>query len=882
MCATACLHGTRRVFAVLVAAALAFSSARTANAGPDAAAAPTAVGQDAPVPPAAGTSLAVRPPVVKVDHGAVYPQQALDEGLRDSVSVLTILTVDPTGHVTAATVDKPVGHGFDEAAILAAKTLVFEPAVRTSDGTPVAARIRFSYRFVPPPGVLAGHVLKRGVERPIEGATVVVHQESGSEYTATTDNDGSWRIVGVPAGVLHIVVRAPGLKTSEADETLNPGQEIDVVDRLDADLAPPPMGDAGGGDDDVQEVEVHGQKPPREVTKFTLEEREINRIPGTGGDALRSLQNLPGVARPPPLSGLLIVRGAAPADTQYFIDGTPVPIVYHFGGLSSVVPTEVLDRIDFYPGNFSTQYGRAMGGIIDIGLRDPAKDKVHGFVELDLIDGRALVQGPVANTGWTFAAAGRRSWFDLWLAPVLKATGAGVSAAPVYYDYQAILQRDLDKRSSLRFAVFGSDDLFRILLNSASVSNPQLSGSIGTHTGFWRVQGLYRNRLTDDTELRFNVAVGEDSTEFNLGSIVYDQVDYPITSRLEVSHKLDKHVTMNAGYDIIYAPYTVTAQAPPLPRPGQAPAGPFGSQQLLYTHVNGDFFEPAFYTEWELTPWPGGRLVPGVRLDYDLDTKSWDLAPRFVVRQDVTHDPRTTVKAGAGLFAQPPSPQQTNSVFGMPGLTSNRAYHYDLGVEREVTHHVDASLEGFYKQLDHLVTPGLGNTGTGVIYGTEVLLRYKPDERFFGWLAYTLSRSLRRDAPGMPLHLSQYDETHILTVLGSYRLGDGWEFGARYRLVSGYMYTPDSYGYFDETSAAYLPIQGYPQYGARNPLFHSLDLRVDKTWKLSWGTLSAYLDVLNVYNQTNVDGINYDYNYTHTAPTGDLPILPSLGLRAEM
>ena len=880
MCAPACSDGARALFLVFVAAALVFGRVETARAAPDENGSATQGSPSAVSPAAVPAQPAVKAPVLKVDNGAVYPQQALVEGQTEPVSVVTILTIDATGHVTKATVDNPVGHGFDEAALEAARTLVFDPAVRTSDGMPVAARIRFSYRFVPPPGVLAGRVLKRGTERPLEGASVVARDESGREYAATSAADGSWRISGVRPGMLHIVVSAPSLVAHEADETLKPGQEIDVVDRLEAEVVLPAGVDAGAADEEVEEVEVHGQKPPREVTKFTLEEREISRIPGTGGDAIKSLLNLPGVARPPSFTGLLIVRGSAPADTAIFIDGTPVPIIYHLGAFSSVVPTELLDKIDFYPGNFSSQYGRAMGGIVDVGLKDPTKDRVHAFVDTSFIDARGLVQGPIGKTGWTFAVSGRRSWFDVWLAPVLKATGAGVTAAPVYYDYQAILQRDLDKRSSVRFALFGSDDLLRILVNTSSVSNPQIG--FGTHYGFWRVQGLYRNRLTDDTELRLNVAVGEDSTEFNINNIVYDEYDYPITSRLEISHKLDKHVTMNAGYDIIYAPYVVTAQAPPFPTPGQPPAGPFGTQQLLYTHSTSDFFEPGFYTDWELTPWQGGRLVPGVRLDYDKDTKSWDLAPRFIARQDVTREPRTTIKAGAGLYAEPPTPQQTNSVFGMPGLVSNRAYHYDLGVEREFNRNIEGSLEGFYKQLDHLVTPGLGNTGTGVIYGSEVLLRYKPDDRFFGWLAYTLSRSLRRDAPGLPLHLSQYDETHVLTVVGSYRLGAGWEFGARYRLTSGYMYTPNSYGFYDENAGTYLPTQGYPEFGSRYPLFHALDLRVDRTWKVSWGTFSAYLDVTNVYNQGNVVGINYDFNSTHTAPTNDLPILPSIGIRAEM
>src|SRR5690606_12703080 len=111
------------------------------------------------------------------------------------------------------------------------------------------------------------------------------------------------------------------------------------------------------------EIIVEGERPPREVTRRTIERREIDRIPGTSGDALRSLESLPGVARPPPFSGLLVVRGSAPEDTNAFFDGSLAPLVYHFGGLSSVVPTELLDRIDFYPGNFSARYGRVMGGI---------------------------------------------------------------------------------------------------------------------------------------------------------------------------------------------------------------------------------------------------------------------------------------------------------------------------------------------------------------------------------------------------------------------------------------------------------------------------------------------------------------------------------------
>ncbi len=821
-------------------------------------------------------------PVLKKDEGAEYPHQALVDGIRDLTEVRLVLTIDAQGIVTKAAVERPVGHGFDEAAIAAALKLQFDPATR--DGTPVAARFRYLYRFPPPPAILAGRVVTLAGDRPVRAATVVVRDATGNERTVTTDADGAWRVDSLAAGTYHVIVSAPGKAPHEADQTILPGEEASAIDRLVPEQVVVPTPDAGAdaAADEVLEVEVHGVKPPREVTKFTIEQREMNRIPGTNGDALRSLQNLPGVGRPPAFAGLLLVRGAAPEDTQYFVDGTPVPLVYHFGGLSSVVPTEMLDRIDFFPGNFSSQYGRAMGGIVDIGLLDPKSDTLHGLAEVDLIDSRVVAQGPIFDTGWRFAIAGRRSYIDTWLGPVLKAANAGINITPVYYDYQAMLERDLGKHSSIRFAFFGSDDKIDILTSNVAAGEPTLTGAISSHTGFWRAQALYKNRLSDQTELKVVGAVGTDYFDFSVGNIFFHLVDTPLTSRIELSQKMNPRLTMNVGVDLLYSPYSVSAMLPPLPKPGTPPSGPFSTQVPLTTKTSSSVSEPAAYVEWEATPWKGTRIVPGIRLDYTNATGSWDLDPRIVVRQDLVTSPRTTIKGGAGIFAQPPQPQETNAVFGMPGLTDNRAYHYDVGVEHEFSRHVEASVEGFYKTLDHLVVQGLGNTGTGVIFGAETLIRYKPDERFFGWIAYTLSRSLRRDAPGLPLELFQYDETHILTMLGSYRLGRGWEVGARYRLVSGYMYTPSSYGFYDENVGTYLALQGYPAFNSRLPLFHSLDLRVDKTWKYSWGTIGAYLDVLNVYNNGNVDGISYDYNFTHKAYANDLPILPSLGLIVGM
>jgi TonB family protein len=850
-------------------------------------------------PPDQPPPATVTPPTLTHFEHAAYPKEGLALGIE--ASVVLVLDIDAAGRVTKAVPAEPQGHGFDEAAVDAALKFQFEPAKR--GGNAVASRIRYRYSFTlekaPVPQVahvarrnLGGRVLAAGTNAPLAGVTVSARAPDGTVLVSTTGLDGSWGFIDVPPAVYHLTVSRLGYATDQTDEGVEPGKATEIVFHLFIEVG--------------EEVTVKGDRPPREVTRYTVTEEEINRIPGTSGDAIRSLENLPGVGRPPGLLGILIVRGSAPQDTQIFVDGTSIPLIYHFGGLSSVVPTEMLDKIDFFPGNFSAEYGRAMGGIVDVGLRSPKADgQYHGFAQVDLIDMRLFAEGPIPLLdGWNFIVAGRRSWIDVWARPLLNALGSTVTAAPVYYDYQAMIEKKW-KNQSLRVTFFGDDDRLALISESLDASQPSLAGGISDHMGFWRIQARYENHFSDTTTLRLTPAYGTDTIDINLGTNYLTLSAQEITFRGELSQKIVKGLTANFGVDLLYEPYSVSAMFPPLPPAGQPPSGPFLSRPAVATNSSLTIDRPGFYSEIESVPWRGGRLVPGIRLDYSSNESTWDIAPRFSARQDLTclssasmeAAPlpssssasaatsggclRTTLKGGVGLFYQPPQPFETDPVFGQLGLHDNRAIQYDVGLEQQVTKNVEASLEGFYKQLDQLVTPGYLNEGTGRVIGMETLIRYKPDKHFFGWIAYTLSRSTRTGPPDYVEQLFQYDQTHILTVLGSYKLGHGWEFGARFRLVSGNLYTPSTYGFFDESLGAQLGGVAYPPYGQRLPTFHQLDMRVDKTWKFRTWKLGAYLDAQNVYNQQNVEGVSYNYNYTRTSYVTGLPFLPSFGLRAE-
>jgi hypothetical protein len=52
-------------------------------------------------------------------------------------------------------------------------------------------------------------------------------------------------------------------------------------------------------------------------------------------------------------------------------------------------------------------------------------------------------------------------------------------------------------------------------------------------------------------------------------------------------------------------------------------------------------------------------------------------------------------------------------------------------------------------------------------------------------------------------------------------------------------------------------------------------------WKFEAWKLSTYLDVQNVYYSQNVEGYDYNFNYTQRTVITGLPIIPSIGLRGD-
>jgi hypothetical protein len=614
---------------------------------------------------------------------------------------------------------------------------------------------------------------------------------------------------------------------------------------------------------------------------------EIRKVPGTNGDLLRSVENLPGVARPSGLDGQLLVRGSAPGETGVFLDGTWIIGAYHFGGITSVVPSELIERLDFHPGNFSPEYGRVTGGVVELELRSPRKDRIGGLLQVDLLDARAIIEGPISKST-RFAVAGRRSWVDAWFGSV---AGDGVVAAPVYYDYQAMVEHDVSRNVTARITAFGSDDRMKLLLSSPGAQDPT-GGNLGLHEGFFRIQGRVDARLSDDVRWVNKASWGANDQNFNFGQNRANSTFTVASYRSDLRARFSDAVAFAGGADVLFGTYDVTLDLPPAARESETPVPLYGRPSVPL-HGTGTITRPAVYAMLELRPTDRLLLVPGARVDYMTDTGRWTVDPRISARFDLAKGPdRTTLKAAAGLFRSQPDPGQSLPPFGSP-VHSAWAEHYSLGFEQSFGGMAELSVEGFAKRLhDRIVSvpaaddtnSGLrySNDGAGRAYGVEWLARWTAPGRFHGWLAYTLSRSEVRDGPGQPYHLFDYDQTHIFTALGNYDLGRGWSIGARFRLVTGTPYTPYIGSAVDFDAGAYEAIASPFQNSARSSTFHRLDARIEKTWDFSPLKLTAYLDVQNVYNRAPEEGRTYSYDYAKSEPVHGLPILPIVGVRGEL
>ena len=867
----------------------------------------------APPPPEPEDELTSMPLLVQ-QVPAIYPEAAREAGITGSVTLELDVsdrgTLDDVRLLSAS----PAGWGLEVAAVRAVWQYGFQPAFAGPAAVPV--RITYTYRFeletrviveedtqagtteqidLEGPVNFTGFVRERGTRKPLGGIDVLIEDLS---HSVLTDERGGFEFRGVPAGLHRVLVAIPGYEKFDTEEEVVVGRATDVVYYV----RESPLG--------VPETIVRTRAERKEVAQRTIRIETIERIPGTFGDPVKVVQNLPGVARSPFDFGLLIVRGSGPEDSGVHIDGIRVPQLFHFGGLRSILTPILLDNIEFFPGGYGPAYGRLTGGVLDVGTKRHYEDSVHGLLQADLIDASVAVTGPIPRKGGKenlggFVVAARRSYLDVVL-PALAPSTFDLSRTifPQWTDVQGKVAVRPNKDHDISLLAYWSQDRAATRIEDPGVAtNQSTQGDFSVSTDFWRVNLDWSARANDRVSNRLLFAVGQDVQRYAVGQFADVEADlFWWMLRDEARLQVDEHLSLRLGVDAIVSKYDFSFEF------ANFDVRTFGNdpnveREPLSIGDEGWAFGPAGFAEARLSFLEDRiKVIPGVRVDGYAIPGQFGFAtvdPRFSFRLSPDLPWKGGVKSGlvdikgsAGIYHQNPQGYEISESTGNTELLPEESFQFSLGTEFQFTDFLSLDVQGFYKRLDKLVVFQSGdvttggsdaawvNAGDGHIWGAEVFLRWEEWKNFEGWISFTYQRSRRRDRADEDWYWFDFDQPIILDVVASYKLPYGFRVGGRFRYVSGNPQTPLLDSIYDSDGDSYIGLYG--GYNTdRLPNFQALDIRIDKdivfpTWKLT-----VYLDIQNVYNHKNPEQTVYNFDYTEKAYLYGLPILPNLGFKAQ-
>ncbi|MEJ5305310.1 MAG: TonB-dependent receptor [Ignavibacteria bacterium] len=736
-------------------------------------------------------------------------------------------------------------------------------------------------------GEIKGRVVEANNNLPIPFANVLI---VGTNLGASTDLNGNFLIKNVPVGIYQLRASVIGYTPQvKNDIMVKPNRITEVNFEL--------VSQAIEIENVVVQADYFDKNylEPVSVRKFSQE--ELRRSPGGFEDVVRALSVLPGIAQADAGRNDLVVRGGAPSENLYVVDGYEIPNINHFGtqgstgGPISFINLDFVEDVKFSTGGFPVLYGDKVSSTLTINLREGDKQKFGGKGTLSATLFGLDLEGPVLGEKSSFIFSARRSYLDF----IFKA--AGFSFVPEYYDVFTKFDYKIDNINSLNFLFIGAFDNVKFFNDTPEKrnNNARILGS----DQIQYISGITYKRVFRDGFM--NLRYYRNFTDYNTRQS--DSLLNPIFKnisreeennlQLDVVHKFFKNLEMNFGTSLkfiefdaqILFPTFVTSFRDTLP-------------QLDFNRTK-NFFKGATYINFNYRPF--SKLTSNIGLRYDyfnaINSKSY-LSPRLSLSYLVND--YFTLNLSAGIYKQFPSLIWLVAYDQNRNLKPIDVKQYILGFDYLIREDTQIKIETFIKNYSDyptsltrpylvLANTGAGfagsddnfssfgldplvSAGSGFARGVEFSIQKKMSEiPLYGIFSLTYSKSDFKSLDGFT-RSSNFDQNWLINLSGGYRFNMYWEVSTRFRFASGRPYTP-----FDDNGIQYVNDLN----SKRLKSIHSLDVRVDRRWIFKNWTLITYIDIQNIYNRRNLSGIRWDPRTRTVDETSSIGILPSIGISAE-
>lgn len=721
---------------------------------------------------------------------------------------------------------------------------------------------------------ISGFVLEAGSKESLPGAIV---QVKDAEIFAATNEQGYYSLSLKP-GTYVIQLYYPGYNDTSFNIDLQENKTIDLAinprNSLEAVVVTAKTGNA---------QEVRG-------STHQLSSEQVKNIPALLGekDVFKVIKLLPGVQKGQEGSSGFNVRGGNTDQNLIILDDAVVYNASHLFGFISIFNGDAIKGIELIKGGFPAKYGERLSSVLNITMKDGDKQRYKGEVGLGLLSSRATFEGPIVKNKASFLVSARRSYADVLAAPIIKATAKGSSLGANFYDFNAKVNYQIDKKNSIYLSGYLGKDRFSSKSNPKKESFSKMVFGWGNAIGSLRWSHVFNPRLfanmsVNYSNYRMSINLQERFQGETFKMSLLSSID-DIGGKYDLSYFANSNHTIRAGYKITrhyFKPSTFVEIE--------------NGQKFPNPNKEYESWEHNIYLddEWKISKklaanlgLRGTAFMAGSRPYFNIEPRA---SARFLI------DDQTSVKASYTVMNQYLHLLSTSSL-NLPSdlwvpatdkIGPQRAQQYSLGFFRDIDNPgLSLSLEGYYKDMSNIITYKEGvsffdmedpadlsengafedkvSSGIGHSYGAELMVQ-KPKGRLNGWLAYTLSWTKFKfeDINDGKFFYPRFDRRHDLNLVGFYELSPRIRINALFTIATG---NPIIIAKQDGTTVSNIPADGNlanPDiyldnssiFSGRNDfrteLYHRMDLGIQFSRTRKKGTRTWEFSFYNIYNRKN-------------------------------
>ncbi len=734
-------------------------------------------------------------------------------------------------------------------------------------------------------GQLIGRILDQKSQLPLQGVTVLLQ---GTTMGMATNEEGYFNFKDVPTRTYNLVISHLGYQSQTIYNIIVKTFGTPPLQILLEESA-----------NELDEIVIF-QSPFRTSVETPLSTQtfsavEIETYPGGNNDITKVIQSMPGIS--PSIGGFrndIIIRGGAPNESVYYLDGIEIPNINHFstqgsaGGPVGMLNVSFIREVTLSSSAFGAEYDNPLSGVLSFEQREGNPNRFGGNFRLGASEAALTLEGPLfkkekekpAKTTLLFSV--RRSYLQFLFELI------GLPIRPDYWDYQWKINHEIDAYNTLTFLGLGTIDDFSVkapndfdALQQSTIEQVPIirqktitvgvswsrkykngKGSMTTAISTNRLQNIF-SRYQDNTQ-KTGVIFENDS---------YEQ---ETKLRYQTLHYLDQW-KLATGTNIQYSDY-------------------FNDTQSILYNINYstgiDFLKYGFFAKGERKFFNDNLgLSFGFRFDTDTFSKGSSLidnfSPRMALTYNLSDDQIWKINASVGRYYKIPTYtmlgyQDNLKTFINQKSKYTQSDHFVIGIEYAPGNASRVTLEGFYKKYSQypislmdgvsiankggdfevLGNEAIATDGRGKSYGIEALYQQKLTKNFYGVFAYTYFYSKFTEATGDYLP-SVWDSRHLISFSGGYKLKRNWEISARWRFSGKTPYVPVNQ---NATLQAYPEVVlDYDQLGnVKLDPFNLADIRFDKKWNFKRYSFNFYFEIQNFLAQAVPIPDEYGLNRSET------------------